>query len=36
MPEFRLINVGEATLRCAIEGPKAGTAPLVIMVHGFP
>ena len=36
MPEFRLINVGEVTLRCAIAGPKAGTAPLVIMVHGFP
>ena len=36
MPEFRMINVGEVSLRCAIEGPKPGTAPLVIMVHGFP
>ncbi|MCA1661437.1 MAG: alpha/beta hydrolase [Novosphingobium sp.] len=32
MPEFRLIDVGEVALRCAIEG----TGPLVIMVHGFP
>ena len=36
MPEFQLIDVGEVSLRCAIEGPKPGTAPLVIMVHGFP
>ena len=32
MPEFRMIDVGEVTLRCAI----AGRGPLVIMVHGFP
>lgn len=32
MPEFRLIDTGKVTLRCAIEG----TGPLVIMVHGFP
>lgn len=32
MPEFRMIDVGEVTLRCAIEGE----GPLVIMVHGFP
>ena len=36
MPEFQMIDVGEVSLRCAIEGPKPGTAPLVIMVHGFP
>ena len=36
MPEFRMIDVGEVTLRCAIECPTSGTAPLVIMVHGFP
>ncbi|MDL2351384.1 MAG: alpha/beta fold hydrolase, partial [Pseudomonadota bacterium] len=32
MPEFRMIDVGEVTLRCAIEG----RGPLVILVHGFP
>ncbi|MFM5916631.1 MAG: alpha/beta fold hydrolase [Novosphingobium sp.] len=32
MPEFRMIDVGEVTLRCAIEG----RGPLAIMVHGFP
>ncbi len=32
MPEFRQIDTGEVTLRCAIEG----TGPLAIMVHGFP
>ncbi len=32
MPEFRTIDVGEVTLRCAIEG----SGPLAIMVHGFP
>ncbi|MEQ1641571.1 MAG: alpha/beta hydrolase [Novosphingobium sp.] len=32
MPEFRQINCGEVTLRCAIEG----SGPLAIMVHGFP
>ena len=32
MPEFRMIDVGEVSLRCAIEG----SGPLVIMVHGFP
>jgi pimeloyl-ACP methyl ester carboxylesterase len=36
MPEFRHVDCGEVTLRCAIEGPEPGTAPLVIMVHGFP
>ena len=36
MPEFRLIDTGEVTLCCAIEGSAAGTAPLVILVHGFP
>ena len=34
MPEMRTIDVGELSLRCAIEGPGAGTAPLAIMVHG--
>ena len=32
MPEFRMIDVGEVRLRCAIEG----SGPLVIFVHGFP
>ena len=32
MPEFRMIDIGEVTLRCAIEG----RGPLAIMVHGFP
>ena len=32
MPEFRMIDTGEVTLRCAI----AGSGPLVILVHGFP
>ena len=32
MPEFRVIDTGEVSLRCAIEG----SGPLVIMVHGFP
>ena len=32
MPELRRINVGEISLRVAIEG----AGPLVIMVHGFP
>ncbi|MCT2558532.1 alpha/beta hydrolase [Tsuneonella sp. YG55] len=32
MPDMHLIDTGEATLRCAIEG----TGPLVIFVHGFP
>ena len=32
MPEFRTIDVGELSLRCAIEG----SGPLVIFVHGFP
>jgi len=32
MPEMRMIDCGEVTLRCAIEG----TGPLAIMVHGFP
>ncbi|MDG5748773.1 alpha/beta hydrolase [Qipengyuania sp. XHP0207] len=36
MPEMRTVDVGELTLRCAIEGPAPGTAPLAIMVHGFP
>ena len=36
MPEFRMVDCGEVTLRCAIEGPEPGTAPLAIMVHGFP
>ena len=36
MPEFRMIDTGEVTLRCAIQGPAPGTAPLAIMVHGFP
>src|SRR5258706_7487528 len=30
--EFRTVNVGELSLRCAIEG----AGPLVVMVHGFP
>ena len=36
MPEMRTIDTGEVTLRCAIEGPEPGSAPLAIMVHGFP
>ncbi len=32
MPDFRMIDVGELSLRVAIEG----TGPLVLMVHGFP
>ncbi len=32
MPEFHLVDTGEATLRCVIEG----TGPLALMVHGFP
>ena len=32
MPEFHMIDCGETTLRCAIQG----NGPLVIMVHGFP
>ncbi|HEX7760238.1 MAG TPA: alpha/beta hydrolase [Caulobacteraceae bacterium] len=32
MPTFRTVNVGELSLRCAIEG----SGPLVVMVHGFP
>ena len=32
MPQFRTIDVGELSLRCAIEG----SGPLVILVHGFP
>ena len=36
MPEMRDVDVGELSLRCAVEGPEAGSAPLVIFVHGFP
>lgn len=32
MPAMQNIDVGELTLRCAVEGE----GPLVIMVHGFP
>ena len=32
MPELRMIDAGEVSLRCAIEGQ----GPLAIMVHGFP
>ena len=32
MPEFRTVNVGELSLRVAVEGE----GPLVLMVHGFP
>ena len=32
MPDLRRIEVGEISLRVAIEGQ----GPLVIMVHGFP
>ncbi|MDB5494291.1 MAG: epoxide hydrolase [Phenylobacterium sp.] len=32
MAEFRTIDAGEATLRCALQG----AGPLVILVHGFP
>lgn len=32
MPEMRMIDTGEVTLRCAIEG----SGPLAILVHGFP
>src|SRR5260221_512614 len=30
--EFRTVDAGELSLRCAIEG----SGPLVVMVHGFP
>jgi pimeloyl-ACP methyl ester carboxylesterase len=33
---MRTIDVGEVSLRCAIEGPEPGTGPLALMVHGFP
>lgn len=36
MPEMRLIDTGEVTLRCAIESPGPGGGPLAILVHGFP
>ena len=36
MPRMTTIETGEISLRCAIEGPEPGTAPLVILVHGFP
>lgn len=36
MPEMRRIDVGDISLRCAIEGKDDGSAPLVIFVHGFP
>ena len=32
MPEFRVIDAGEAKIRLAIEG----SGPLALMVHGFP
>ena len=32
MSQFRTIDVGELSLRCAMEG----SGPLVILVHGFP
>jgi len=32
MPEMRMIEVGELSLRCAVQGE----GPLVILVHGFP
>ena len=36
MPQMETIDVGEISLRCAIEGDAASDAPLVILVHGFP
>ncbi|WP_394731118.1 alpha/beta fold hydrolase [Altererythrobacter sp. GH1-8] len=36
MPTMRQIDCGEVSLRCALEGAEPGTAPLAIMVHGFP
>ena len=36
MSEPTTIDLGEVSLRCVIEGPEPGTAPLAIMVHGFP
>jgi pimeloyl-ACP methyl ester carboxylesterase len=32
MPEFRTLQLPQASIRCAIEGE----GPLVVMVHGFP
>nr|WP_223176815.1 alpha/beta hydrolase [Sphingomonas hominis] len=32
VPDFRIIDTGEARLRVAVEG----SGPLVVMVHGFP
>ncbi|MDE2411892.1 MAG: alpha/beta hydrolase [Sphingomonadales bacterium] len=32
MPDFRMIDTGNVTLRCVVEG----SGPLAIMVHGFP
>ena len=36
MPRMMTIDTGTVALRCAVEGPEAGSAPLVIFVHGFP
>ena len=36
MPRMTTIDTGTVALRCAVEGPEAGSAPLVIFVHGFP
>ncbi len=36
MPRMTTIDTGDVSLRCAIEGPAPGSAPLVILVHGFP
>ncbi len=36
MPVMRQVDTGELKLRCAMEGPDPASAPLVILVHGFP
>ncbi len=36
MPQMRTVDVGDISLRCAIEGDPSSDAPLVIFVHGFP
>ncbi len=36
MPDMRVIDTGEVSLRCAVERPASGEGPLAILVHGFP
>lgn len=34
--DYRYVKSGEQTIRVAVEQPKNGPGPLVLMVHGFP